>query len=337
MKTAKKILPMTLLLALTACSNSDELQSQRDNSAPNINSLPIDLGIAYTPPERDPARPPSIRKSNPTNLEKYGSGVDMFKHSMQGINVLDVGRVAEELDKRGIGLSSGAVQVATANSQLGKSAVESIVAIQEPKSSYPRKSPYDKPERRKEPKDVYRNKCTKNDKLIKVQFFTVSDGDTVYVTDWQGEVEGVNLVGVDAPELKQPFGDKAKASLKHCLAYDDNIIVEWRERDSDGNILGKISNTEFEDCGLYLLSIGEAWHDKDSEYKQYEYDRVLYSNAELQSRMRGHGLWANKNNVAPWDFRANKRRYSIPMKNEMYDYNEASCTLDGISTAPTKK
>jgi len=49
-----------------------------------------------------------------------------------------------------------------------------------------------------------------------------------------------------------------------------------------------------------LLKAGYAWH-----YKQYNKEKRL-SEMELQARSKRFGLWADKDPVAPWEFRKKK-------------------------------
>ena len=54
----------------------------------------------------------------------------------------------------------------------------------------------------------------------------VSDGDTVKVLDEMKQVHTVRLMGIDAPEKAQAFGQASKQSLSD-LVYMKPVSVEW--------------------------------------------------------------------------------------------------------------
>lgn len=329
----KKIILLASLIpiALTGClkeptSSARELQ-------------PIELWVEedamlVAKPERDPARPRSLFYEPLTDREKYGTGIDMFKRNLQGIGLGNADNVIKQLEDHDIKLSEGAKSAMQAKIAGGAQAVKAMQ--NDPAVTQDGRKVMDNGllEPPKAPSKVYRNKCTADDNLLQVSWYKVIDGDTVKVFDFNDNSYKVKLQGIDAPELKQGFGKQAKKALHQCLAYDptENIIVEWRDKDKDGNIVGKVSNAQFEDCGLFLVELGLAWHDKNNEFNQYEHDRFLYSNAEVVARRMVNGLWVDKNNIAPWDYKDGKKKFTTDFQTKAFDYKKASCTLAGGST-----
>ena len=62
----------------------------------------------------------------------------------------------------------------------------------------------------------------------------VSDGDTVWVQPLQGgEAHKVRLLGIDAPEICQPWGPQSRAAL-HAALQGQVVEVRARTRDSYG-------------------------------------------------------------------------------------------------------
>lgn len=101
----------------------------------------------------------------------------------------------------------------------------------------------------------------------------VSDGDTISVLDaLDGGNFRIRISGIDAPETKQPFGQKAKQYLSG-LIFGKTVSVRFTEIDRYGRIVGRVY-LERADVGLAMLSAGFAWHyvhfDKTPEYAAAE-------------------------------------------------------------------
>lgn len=99
----------------------------------------------------------------------------------------------------------------------------------------------------------------------------ITDGDTVTVLNASKTTEKIRLSGIDAPEKKQPFGEKAKQSLS-TLVFGKDVRIEWSKRDRYGRIVGAVFVDSCEsppcpealDAGLAQIRAGLAWH-----YKRY--------------------------------------------------------------------
>lgn len=132
----------------------------------------------------------------------------------------------------------------------------------------------------------------------------VADGDTITVLDADKTQHKIRLAGIDAPEKKQPYGQRSKQHLSD-LVYGQTVAVDWQKRDRYGRIIGKVWRGQTDVC-LSQLHAGMAWH-----YKQYNKDlpradRLSYAVAEQAARNDGTGLWQENGPVAPWDFRRKK-------------------------------
>jgi endonuclease YncB( thermonuclease family) len=66
----------------------------------------------------------------------------------------------------------------------------------------------------------------------------VSDGDTVTVLI-SGRQTKVRLAEIDAPEKRQPFGERSKQSLSD-LVYGKRVEVKQEDRDHYGRIVGRV-------------------------------------------------------------------------------------------------
>jgi endonuclease YncB( thermonuclease family) len=124
----------------------------------------------------------------------------------------------------------------------------------------------------------------------------VTDGDTVWVTDAEKVEHEIRFEGVDAPESRQAFGDKATQMLREKIAGKE-VRVVWKKRDAFDRLLGHVYVGE-RWINFELVATGAAWH-----FKRYSHDKLL-ADAEVAARAAGAGLWADKSPQAPWDFRA---------------------------------
>ena len=130
----------------------------------------------------------------------------------------------------------------------------------------------------------------------------VSDGDTVKVLDATQQLHTVRLMGIDAPEKAQPYGQRSKQSLSE-MVFQRQVTVVWEKKDKYGRTVGKISASDGTDTCLEQINRGMAWHYKQYAKEQSEVDRASYSAAEMTARTNGAGLWQDKSPVPPWEWR----------------------------------
>lgn len=138
----------------------------------------------------------------------------------------------------------------------------------------------------------------------------VSDGDSVTVLDEGLKRHKIRLMGIDAPEKAQAYGQKSKQHLSH-LVFGKDVLVEWHKRDRYGRIVGKIfvSPAECQGCdksvdvGLEQIRSGLAWWYRQYAKEQDHEDRLSYDEAEAQARNHRVGLWRDADPVPPWVWR----------------------------------
>ncbi len=133
----------------------------------------------------------------------------------------------------------------------------------------------------------------------------VADGDTVTVLDAARQQHRIRLVGIDAPERGQAFGNRARQHLADRV-FQREVQVEYDKRDRYGRILGKIV-LDGEDINLMMVRDGMAWHYRQFQRDQRPADRTLYADAEREARAAGRGLWADAHPQPPWEFRRQNR------------------------------
>jgi endonuclease YncB( thermonuclease family) len=138
----------------------------------------------------------------------------------------------------------------------------------------------------------------------------IADGDTLTILANAHQQYKIRLSGIDAPERRQPYGDRAKQHLS-SLVYGKEVVVVWNKRDRYGRIVGRVLASHCTvvqchytvDVGLEQIKAGFAWHYKQYEKQQAPEERVRYAVVEQQARARREGLWKDAEPVPPWQFR----------------------------------
>ena len=147
--------------------------------------------------------------------------------------------------------------------------------------------------------------CTAHAENITGRVVGVADGDTVTVLDSDKVQHKIRLSGIDAPETKQPFGNRSKESLSE-LAFGKTVNVETEKRDRYGRQIGKVL-VNGRDVNLVQVERGMAWFYRLYQREQSPNDRRLYEAAETAAKADKRGLWRDANPVPPWEFRHTKR------------------------------
>lgn len=133
----------------------------------------------------------------------------------------------------------------------------------------------------------------------------VSDGDTITVLDANNTQHKIRLSGIDAPEKKQPFGQRSKESLSD-LVFNKPVTVDTDTQDRYGRKVGKVL-VDGQDANLEQIRRGMAWHYKAYEREQPLLDRRAYSDAENEAKAAQRGLWSDPAPMPPWEFRKARR------------------------------
>lgn len=126
----------------------------------------------------------------------------------------------------------------------------------------------------------------------------VIDGDTIDARCGQPnayEKIRVRITEIDAPEKRQPFGEKSRQSLAD-LCFQAQAVISSTSKDRYGRTLGRVE-CKGKDVALHQAQAGMAWW-----YAQYGKDRAVQA-AEQQARADRAGLWADASPKPPWEFR----------------------------------
>jgi len=132
-----------------------------------------------------------------------------------------------------------------------------------------------------------------------VMVVDVPDGDTLIVLRNKTRLT-VELPGIDAPELDQPYGPEAK---RFATKLVKGRVVTIETFQASNPIYGAVRFSKDRNLAYEMVKAGLAWAtsmDKSSMFGETQ-------EAAKKARL---GLWVNSEDeepVPPWEWRANKR------------------------------
>ena len=134
---------------------------------------------------------------------------------------------------------------------------------------------------------------------------SIADGDTITVLDTANQQHKIRLAGIDAPEKKQPYGQRSKLHLASQV-FNRQVTVEWDKTDRYQRIVGKVL-VNGSDAKLEQLRAGMAWWYEKYRKEQSPADQRRYRDAEQLARQQKVGLWQDLDPTPPWDWRHRSR------------------------------
>ncbi len=131
----------------------------------------------------------------------------------------------------------------------------------------------------------------------------VVDGDTITVEPIDGgERMKIRLYGIDAPELKQPFGETARSFVSAKSLYQQ-VSIEVKSRDRYGRVVAIVWLPAGESLQAAMLNAGLAWL-----WPQYCRNCQDWEKLQATAQRFCEGLWGEEVPVPPWEWRRGKRR-----------------------------
>lgn len=124
----------------------------------------------------------------------------------------------------------------------------------------------------------------------------VVDGSTITILS-ATVAHRVRLSAIEAPEIRQPFGEASRKSLAEMVAGRE-VEVEIRATDRYGRKVGVVT-VDGHDVGLLQIERGLAWHAGAHEREQTAVDRAHYAAAENDAREAKRGLWRDPKPLPP--------------------------------------
>jgi endonuclease YncB( thermonuclease family) len=129
----------------------------------------------------------------------------------------------------------------------------------------------------------------------------VADGDTLTLLDASKATHRIRLDGIDAPERRQAYGQRARQSLA-ALTHGREAVADCPKTDRYGRAVCRVTVNGV-DVGLEQVRRGLAWHYVRYAHEQPLETRLAYSRAEQRARSERSGLWSSPSPVPPWDYR----------------------------------
>jgi endonuclease YncB( thermonuclease family) len=123
----------------------------------------------------------------------------------------------------------------------------------------------------------------------------VADGDTLTVLDADNRQYVIRLAEVDAPEKAQAFGNRSKQHLS-APCFGKAAVITPRTTDRYRRTVARV-DCEGTNASAEQVHAGMAW-----VFDRYVTDRGLYA-VQDEARVAGRGLWADQQQVAPWEWR----------------------------------
>ncbi len=127
----------------------------------------------------------------------------------------------------------------------------------------------------------------------------VADGDTLTLLVNRQQVR-VRLAEIDAPERKQPFGNRSRQSL-HELCHGKAAIVATDGKQHRDRMIGTVYCDGI-DANAEQVRRGMAW-----VYVRYALQASPLYVLQDQARSARAGLWADPQPIPPWQFRLHRK------------------------------
>ena len=124
----------------------------------------------------------------------------------------------------------------------------------------------------------------------------VSDGDTITVLH-NGRGEKIRLHGIDCPEKRQAFGNRAKQATS-TLAFGKTVSLKTYGTDKYGRTIADVVLPDGKNVNQELVREGMCWW-----YRKFAPGDTTLERSEAEARNAKRGLWVEPNPVPPWEWR----------------------------------
>lgn len=136
---------------------------------------------------------------------------------------------------------------------------------------------------------------------------SVADGDTITILTKSKQEVKIRLYGIDTPESRQAFGQKAK-QFTSSLVYGKQVDVKAYDTDKYGRTVDVVL-VNGQNVNEEIIRAGYAW-----QYRKYCLESFCpgWLKFEESARASKIGLWYDKNPTPPWEWRKTSKGSNSP-------------------------
>ena len=134
---------------------------------------------------------------------------------------------------------------------------------------------------------------------ITAKVVRVLDGDTIEVLH-NHHPERIRLSGIDCPEKRQAFGQRAKQAMSE-LVHGKEVTVQTHGHDKYKRTLANLILSDGTSVNQQLVKEGWCWW-----YRKYAPGDTVLEGLEKEAREARKGLWADPYPVPPWEWRKHR-------------------------------
>lgn len=139
---------------------------------------------------------------------------------------------------------------------------------------------------------------------MQARVVNVIDGDTLTVIDSKRKSYVVQMDGVDAPELDQPYGSSSKLHLERRVLRK-NVVLLWHKTTTNGTLIAKVTLNNG-DINLLQIRTGSAWASGRVTVSNFNPDSGQYASAQADAKKKLLGLWRAEGVISPAEWRKQK-------------------------------
>lgn len=143
------------------------------------------------------------------------------------------------------------------------------------------------------------------EKVFSARITNVQDGDSIEFAVGFHTYRG-RLVGIDAPEYTQAFGQLAAVHLSKLAYMSKDVRIERVGFDKFNRVLVRVTVGSV-DIAQAMLQAGLAWHIVSYTKQSIPEHAQSYAMAAYHARADRLGLWSDPNPMAPAQYRAMMR------------------------------
>jgi endonuclease YncB( thermonuclease family) len=147
---------------------------------------------------------------------------------------------------------------------------------------------------------------------LQARVVAVANGDTITVLDAGKRQVKIRLYGIDCPEKKQPFGNRARQATADAVMGKD-VTVHPINTDRYGRTVALVAAPGREMLNSWLVKEGLAWVYPLFCRRADICDRL--KELEQSARESKAGLWVDKDPVEPWVWRRELREKVTKRRN----------------------